>query len=51
MSATNGSGLHLDGNGGAYIRVSGDRQEVERQLASIAAFEKRHAVKIADRHR
>ena len=40
-SGTNGK-LHLEGPGGAYLRVSGDRQETERQLASRAAFEKRH---------
>lgn len=46
MSATNGNGLNLEGAGGAYLRVSGDRQETERQLASKAAFEKRHGVKM-----
>jgi DNA invertase Pin-like site-specific DNA recombinase len=43
---TTGNGLHLDGNGAAYLRVSGDRQVVDRQLASVAAFEKRHGVTI-----
>src|SRR5262249_39072967 len=52
MSATNGTNgkLNLDGPGGSYLRVSGDKQETERQLASRAAFEKRHGVKIADHH-
>jgi DNA invertase Pin-like site-specific DNA recombinase len=51
MSTTNGNGkLSLEGPGGAYLRVSGDRQETERQLASRAAFEKRHGVRIADHH-
>src|SRR5262245_59410590 len=51
MSATNGNGkISLDGPGGAYLRVSGDRQETERQLASRAAFEKRHGVRIAQQH-
>jgi DNA invertase Pin-like site-specific DNA recombinase len=42
--------LHLTGTGGSYLRVSGDRQEVERQLASRAAFEKRHRVKVSPHH-
>jgi DNA invertase Pin-like site-specific DNA recombinase len=51
MSGTNGNGkISLDGPGGSYLRVSGDRQETERQLASRAAFEKRHGVRIADHH-
>jgi DNA invertase Pin-like site-specific DNA recombinase len=48
--ATNNA-LELIGQGACYIRVSGDRQEVERQLASIATFEQRHKVKIAPTHR
>jgi DNA invertase Pin-like site-specific DNA recombinase len=46
----NGNGLHLEGTGGSYLRVSGDRQEVERQVASRAAFEKRHKVKVSQQH-
>ena len=45
------NGLDLAGAGAAYIRVSGDRQEVERQLASVTAFEQRHQTKIAKHHR
>jgi DNA invertase Pin-like site-specific DNA recombinase len=44
------NGLQLTGPGAAYLRVSGDRQEVDRQMASRAAFEKRHGVKIAAQH-
>src|SRR5262249_38328972 len=51
MSKSNGDGVDPSGIGAAYIRVSGDRQEVERQLASIAAFEQRHGVKIPQQHR
>ena len=52
MSKDNGTtqGLTLTGTGGSYIRVSGDKQEIERQLASIAAFEQRHTIKIAQHH-
>jgi DNA invertase Pin-like site-specific DNA recombinase len=51
MNSADGNGkLILDGPGGAYLRVSGDRQETERQLASRAAFEKRHGVSIAPQH-
>ena len=49
MSATNGNGLHLDGPGGAYLRVSDDRQETERQIESIRLFEQRHGVIIPKR--
>jgi DNA invertase Pin-like site-specific DNA recombinase len=55
MSATdvtNGNGkLNLDGPGGAYVRVSGEKQDVERQYADLAAFEDRHGVKVAEAHR
>jgi DNA invertase Pin-like site-specific DNA recombinase len=44
------NGLELTGTGGSYLRVSGDRQEVERQTASRGAFEKRHGVKISAAH-
>jgi len=30
--------LTLTGQGGSYLRVSGDKQEVERQIASIRAI-------------
>src|SRR5262245_1031999 len=42
--------LRLEGTGGAYARVSGDRQDTERQLASRRAFEARHGVRIAPQH-
>ncbi|MFO0825226.1 MAG: recombinase family protein [Gemmataceae bacterium] len=47
MSHTDRDGLRLEGTGAAYIRVSSDKQEVDRQLESIATFEKRHGVSIA----
>jgi DNA invertase Pin-like site-specific DNA recombinase len=50
-TSTNGSGLHLSGAGAAYIRVSSDKQDVERQYADLADFEQRHAVKVAKHHR
>ena len=43
--------LTLTGAGAAYVRVSTDRQGLERQLASVALFEKRHKVTIAKQHR
>src|SRR5262249_15266753 len=45
------NGPHLSGTGASYLRVSGDKQEMDRQLASLAAFEKRHKVSIAPQHR
>jgi DNA invertase Pin-like site-specific DNA recombinase len=51
MSTNGTNGPRLEGTGASYLRVSRDRQEVERQLASIAAFEKRHGVCIAPQHR
>src|SRR5437868_2800897 len=51
MSESNGNGLDLSGTGGAYLRVSGDRQEFQRQLDALAAFEKRHGAKVPERHR
>jgi DNA invertase Pin-like site-specific DNA recombinase len=51
MSSRNGNGLDLSGDGGAYLRVSGDRQELQRQLDSIGAFERRHGVKIPQANR
>lgn len=38
--------LDLSGNGAAYIRVSKEDQETDRQHESIASFQKRHEVKI-----
>lgn len=43
--------LSLTGTGAAYLRVSGDKQETQRQVQSIRAFEARHGVKIAQSHR
>jgi DNA invertase Pin-like site-specific DNA recombinase len=45
------STLHLTGIGAIYLRVSGDRQELQRQQDSIAVFEKRHGVQVPERHR
>jgi DNA invertase Pin-like site-specific DNA recombinase len=47
---TNGNGLRLTGAGAAYLRVSTDRQDTERQLASIRAFLERHGVSIPASH-
>jgi DNA invertase Pin-like site-specific DNA recombinase len=43
--------IHLQGTGAAYFRVSTDRQELQRQLDSVAAFEQRHGVTISRQHR
>jgi DNA invertase Pin-like site-specific DNA recombinase len=51
MSHTNGNGLDLTGPGGAYVRVSDDQQDTQRQYEAIAAFEERHEVSIAPQHR
>jgi DNA invertase Pin-like site-specific DNA recombinase len=50
MSTANGITLDLTGDGAAYIRVSDDRQETERQFAAIRAFLGRHGVAIPERH-
>jgi DNA invertase Pin-like site-specific DNA recombinase len=42
----NGNGLQLEGAGAAYLRVSGDRQELARQLNALAHFEQRHGVTV-----
>lgn len=44
------SALQLAGTGAAYVRVSGDKQEVQRQLDSVSAFGKRNEVKISPQH-
>src|SRR5262245_2667841 len=46
MSATYGNGLRLTGTGAAYIRVSTDQRDTERQYPAVRAFEKRHEVSI-----
>jgi DNA invertase Pin-like site-specific DNA recombinase len=47
MSATNSNGkLSLDGPGAAYLRVSDDQQDTQRQYEALHAFEKRHSVTI-----
>lgn len=40
----------LSGTGAAYIRVSTDQQDTERQYAAIREFERRHSVTIAPHH-
>lgn len=50
MSASNGDGLHLTGDGAAYVRVSDDQQDTLRQYESIQGFEKRHGVTIPKQH-
>lgn len=42
-----GDGIDLSGTGAAYIRVSTDQQDTERQYAGIGAFEQRQGVKVA----
>jgi len=45
----NGSGgLDLTGAGAAYVRVSDDEQDTERQHAAVRAFLKRHGASVAD---
>jgi DNA invertase Pin-like site-specific DNA recombinase len=51
MSTNNGNGLQLAGVGGSYLRVSGDRQEFQRQQSALADFEQRHRVRIPQHHR
>jgi DNA invertase Pin-like site-specific DNA recombinase len=48
MSHHNGNGLCLEGTGAAYVRVSDDAQDTERQHESIHAFEKRHGAAVAE---
>lgn len=50
MSKANGDGLDLTGTGAAYIRVSTDLQETERQYSAIRTFEKRYSVSIPKHH-
>jgi DNA invertase Pin-like site-specific DNA recombinase len=50
MPQANGNGPHLDGPGAAYVRVSGDDQETERQHEAARAFERRHGVSIPPEH-
>ena len=51
MSGTNVNGkIKLDGQGAAYIRVSTDQQDTERQYSAVRAFEQRHGVKIPKQH-
>jgi DNA invertase Pin-like site-specific DNA recombinase len=50
MSTSNGNGLDLSGPGAAYVRVSDDQQDTERQYAAVHEFEKRHKVNIAPQH-
>jgi DNA invertase Pin-like site-specific DNA recombinase len=47
MSHHGGDDLHLEGTGAAYLRVSTDEQDTERQYAAIRSFEARHGVAIA----
>jgi DNA invertase Pin-like site-specific DNA recombinase len=49
-AATNGNGLALDGPGAAYLRVSTDKQDTERQINNVRAFEERHGVRIPPAH-
>jgi DNA invertase Pin-like site-specific DNA recombinase len=50
MSTTNGNGLRLEGTGAAYVRVSTDPQDTERQYNALHAFEGRHGVTIPEQH-
>jgi DNA invertase Pin-like site-specific DNA recombinase len=49
-TSTNGDGLDLTGIGAAYIRVSDDQQDTQRQYEALHAFEKRHGVTIAKQY-
>src|SRR5215471_3652798 len=51
MSHTNGNGLDLSGAGAAYVRVSDDQQDTQRQYDAIRAFEQRHGVSIPRSYR
>jgi DNA invertase Pin-like site-specific DNA recombinase len=57
MTMTNGSngsgsqGLRLTGTGASYVRISGDKQEVQRQYSDLADFERRHDVSVPTQHR
>ena len=42
--------MKLTGTGAAYLRVSTDRQDTERQIQSVHSFETRNGVKIAQRY-
>ena len=42
--------LDLDGDGAAYIRVSGDEQDTQRQYTSIRSFLKEHSATIPPAH-
>jgi hypothetical protein len=42
--------LTLTGAGAAYVRVSTDKQDTDRQLQSIRDFAARHGVTIADHY-
>lgn len=46
MSHKNGAGLKLTGTGAAYIRVSTEQQDTERQYAAVSAFEQHYGVSI-----
>jgi DNA invertase Pin-like site-specific DNA recombinase len=51
MSAKSpGDGLRISGGGAAYIRVSTDQQDTERQYAAIHAFEQRQGVTVRKEH-
>jgi DNA invertase Pin-like site-specific DNA recombinase len=51
MSQRNGNGLQLEGTGAAYIRISDDEQDTQRQYAAARAFEQRHGVTIPEPHK
>lgn len=42
--------IALNGTGAAYLRVSTDKQDTERQVQSVRSFQERHKVKIAERY-
>jgi DNA invertase Pin-like site-specific DNA recombinase len=50
MSKSNVDGLDLIGDGAAYIRVSSDQQDTQRQYDALQAFVKRHGVTIPKQH-
>src|SRR5262245_51451357 len=42
--------IDLSGAGAAYIRVSDDKQDTQRQYDSIHAFERQHGITISKQH-
>jgi DNA invertase Pin-like site-specific DNA recombinase len=50
MSKVSTDVLRLEGPGAAYVRVSDEKQDAERQRTAIQLFEKRHNIRIPPTH-